>query len=117
MTITFKDRFTAEKFFYGPKDIPGVGVLEFSWVANQNVPSASASTAAVPGTVLKDGDTEMGGTGPGLEGGIGGATVGGSGVGGNAVNGGGEVAGSLAEREREREREDYDVAEEEDWIA
>ena len=112
MTITFKDRFTAEKFFYGPKDIPGVGVLEFSWVANQNVPSASSSTAAAPGTVLKDGDTEMGGTATALEGGAGSA-VGGSAVAGNAVNGGGEVGVSLAERERE----DYDVAEEEDWIA
>lgn len=30
--ISFKDRFTAEQFMYGTKDIPMVGKLEFSWV-------------------------------------------------------------------------------------
>lgn len=34
--ISFKDRFTAEQFMYGTKDIPGVGKLELSWV---NTPS------------------------------------------------------------------------------
>ena len=51
--ITFKDRFTAEKFMYGTKDIPSVGKLEFEWV-NTPLPPVK--------TVMKDNsDTGMAG--------------------------------------------------------
>ncbi|OJD19839.1 hypothetical protein AJ78_00198 [Emergomyces pasteurianus Ep9510] len=36
--VSFKDRYIAEKLMYGPTDIPSVGKVEFSWVAN--APSA-----------------------------------------------------------------------------
>ncbi len=51
--ITFKDRFTAEKFMYGTKDIPSVGKLDFEWV----------NTPLPPVKVVKkdDGDTGMAG--------------------------------------------------------
>lgn len=32
--ITFKQRFEAENLFFGPRDIPNVGKVEMSWVAN-----------------------------------------------------------------------------------
>ncbi|OAX78262.1 hypothetical protein ACJ72_07433 [Emergomyces africanus] len=32
--VSFKDRYLAEKLMYGPTDIPSVGKVEFSWVAN-----------------------------------------------------------------------------------
>ena len=35
--ITFIDRLTAQAFFYGGKDIPGVGPLALSWVPNPPV--------------------------------------------------------------------------------
>ena len=96
MTIAFKDRFTAEKFFFGPKDIPGVGKLEFSWIANDPVSTRGGAVAG--GALLKDEDTQMGGT-PEQ----------------------GEVSRGVGAPENEggaeREREDYDVAEEEEWIA
>ncbi|EEH05899.1 CCCH zinc finger and RRM domain-containing protein [Histoplasma capsulatum G186AR] len=38
--VSFKDRYVAEKLMYGPTDIPSVGKVEFSWVANN---SSSAS--------------------------------------------------------------------------
>ncbi|KAI9811885.1 MAG: hypothetical protein M1827_005236 [Pycnora praestabilis] len=47
--ILFKDRATAEKFFYGPSEIPSVGKLEFSWINMPlppitSLPSATTST-------------------------------------------------------------------------
>ncbi|KAL2375927.1 hypothetical protein RJ035_008182, partial [Blastomyces gilchristii] len=32
--VSFKDRYVAEKLMYGTTDIPSVGKVEFSWVAN-----------------------------------------------------------------------------------
>lgn len=54
--IIFKDRFTAESFMYGTKEVPSVGKLEFEWV-NIPLPAVrSTMKAAVIG-----GDTGMGG--------------------------------------------------------
>ena len=53
--ISFKDRFTAEQFMYGPKDIPSVGRLEFSWV-NSPLPPGRASQKHT----ANEGDTGMG---------------------------------------------------------
>ena len=55
--ITFKDRFAAEKFMYGPKEIPSVGKLEFSWI---NTPLAPVSLPSKQ-EGIDIGDTEMGG--------------------------------------------------------
>ncbi|KAI9667052.1 MAG: hypothetical protein M1829_005593 [Trizodia sp. TS-e1964] len=37
--ITFKDRSTAERFMYGPTELPSIGKVELSWV---NTPSAAS---------------------------------------------------------------------------
>jgi len=92
LIITFKQRFEAENFFFGPRDIPSVGKVEMAWVAND--PSSSAS-----GTPLKiEGDIKMEGVDDG------------EGRYGNGVRGGG--GGGGGEREREV---DFDVAEEDDF--
>ena len=79
--IAFNDRFVAEKLFYGPADIPGVGKVEFSWVANQN-PTSSKSAPDRDGDVSMgnedgEGDGEgrvgMGGDARTMEGGLAGA--------------------------------------------
>ncbi|MCJ1389679.1 hypothetical protein MMC18_002536 [Xylographa bjoerkii] len=54
--ITFKDRFTAEKLMYGPKDIPGVGKVEFSWVNTPLTPVVLPATKQEEDGV---GDAEM----------------------------------------------------------
>ena len=85
--ITFKDRFTAEKFIYGTKDVPSVGKLEFEWI---DVPLP-------PAKVVKkdDGDTGM---------------TGASADGNNGMDKGMGMGGGGAEV-------DYDVAEEDDrWM-
>ncbi len=50
--ITFKDRFTAEKFMYGSTEIPSVGKVEFSWV-NTPLPPVLVTPKQ------QDGDTTM----------------------------------------------------------
>ncbi|KAI9789414.1 MAG: hypothetical protein M1816_006074 [Peltula sp. TS41687] len=45
--ITFKDRFTAEKFIYGSPEIPSVGKVELSWVNNNPGPSSTPTTATI----------------------------------------------------------------------
>ncbi|KAI9769759.1 MAG: hypothetical protein M1840_003752 [Geoglossum simile] len=40
--ITFKDRFTAEKFIYSGSDIPGVGKVDLSWI-NTPLPPVAAN--------------------------------------------------------------------------
>ncbi|WEW57284.1 hypothetical protein PRK78_002749 [Emydomyces testavorans] len=53
--VAFKDRYIAEQLIYGPSQIPGVGQVEMTWVAN-------APLTAQPATAKKaDGDTAMGG--------------------------------------------------------
>ncbi|KAI4086240.1 MAG: hypothetical protein L6R37_008434, partial [Teloschistes peruensis] len=44
--ITFKDRKMAERFMFGPKDIPSVGKVELTWV---NTPLASIRSATQAG--------------------------------------------------------------------
>ncbi|KAI1980453.1 hypothetical protein LOZ53_000583 [Ophidiomyces ophidiicola] len=54
--VTFKDRYIAEQLIYGSSNIPGVGQVEMTWVANVPV-----SLSAQPTTKQTDGDTAMGG--------------------------------------------------------
>ncbi|KAF5112024.1 hypothetical protein DV454_004465 [Geotrichum candidum] len=42
VSITFKDRRTAETFFYGPRELPDVGKVDVAWV-NTPAPAASAT--------------------------------------------------------------------------
>lgn len=42
VSITFKDRRTAETFFYGPKELPDIGKVDFAWV--NNTPASAAPT-------------------------------------------------------------------------
>ena len=53
MTVSFKDRFTAEKFMYSGKEIPGVGKVELAWVSTPLPPVKVEQVDA-------NGDTEMG---------------------------------------------------------
>ena len=39
--VTFKDRRTAEAFYYGSTDIPAVGKVKLSWVTKPSVSSGS----------------------------------------------------------------------------
>lgn len=52
----------AEQLIYGTSNIPGVGQVEMTWVANAPTTPTPASTAT-PGADIKkgDGDTVMGG--------------------------------------------------------
>lgn len=56
--MIFKDRFTAEQFIYGTKDIPGVGKVELGWV-NTPLPPVKLNTKSVDAT-LDSKDTGMG---------------------------------------------------------
>ncbi|MCJ1403825.1 hypothetical protein MMC11_007048 [Xylographa trunciseda] len=94
--ITFKDRFTAEKLMYGPKDIPGVGKVEFSWV-NTPLPPVVLPAAKQEEDGVGDADMEMGGVAAESED-------------GRDHGGGGHHGHAPAEV-------DYDVAEEDDrWM-
>ncbi|KAL5348274.1 hypothetical protein ACLOAV_006756 [Pseudogymnoascus australis] len=71
-SITFKDRFTAEKFMYGisNSEIPGVGKVELAWIQTPLPPVVLPSAAPVgkPDTTNNDQenrDTDMGGSGEG----------------------------------------------------
>ncbi|KFZ17608.1 hypothetical protein V502_04514 [Pseudogymnoascus sp. VKM F-4520 (FW-2644)] len=71
-SITFKDRFTAEKFMYGisNSEIPGVGKVDLAWIQTPLPPVVlpSAAPVAKPDTARNDQenrDTDMGGSGEG----------------------------------------------------
>ncbi|EFW14891.1 hypothetical protein D8B26_000459 [Coccidioides posadasii str. Silveira] len=55
--VAFKDRYVAEQLIYGTSDIPGVGRVEMTWVANP--PITASAQPAVPKKM--DGDATMGG--------------------------------------------------------
>lgn len=92
--VSFKQRFEAEKLFYGSKDIPGVGKVEMSWV------SSTAPTSAKPDR-RDDDDIKMEG-----------ASEDGTGedekMGAAATNGG--AGGKVAEQDFDVAEEDFDVA-------
>lgn len=67
--MTFKERYVAEQLVYGSTNIPSVGTVEYSWVANAL--SASSTAVNTPGTTPStfvsappeskgEGDTTMG---------------------------------------------------------
>lgn len=39
--MAFKERYQAEKFMFGPRDIPSVGQVELAWVPNPPISSSS----------------------------------------------------------------------------
>lgn len=89
LTVTFKDRFTAEKFMYGPKDLPSIGKVEMTWV-NTPLPPVQLGASQTARRGSQDDDTEMAGS--------------------NA-EGFGAGGGNTASKEAEM---DYDVAEDDD---
>ncbi|KAL3495967.1 hypothetical protein BJX62DRAFT_145852 [Aspergillus germanicus] len=48
--IAFKERYIAEKFFYGARNIPSVGEVQVSWVPNPPLPTPSSSGQLLPQT-------------------------------------------------------------------
>lgn len=69
-SITFKDRFTAEKFMYGisNSEIPGVGKVDLAWIQTPLPPVTLPSAAPIAKPDTNDhenGDTDMGGNGEG----------------------------------------------------
>jgi len=44
--LSFKERYMAEKFLGQAKDIPHIGAVELSWMANQNIAAPSTFSAA-----------------------------------------------------------------------
>lgn len=138
--ITFKDRAAAERFFYGPRTLPGIGSVEMSWIrpAPETTSVSNGHTTAPPGARdAESGSGKMNGRGMttgGAGNGIGNGTGKGTGSGsGSAVHDGGDHDVDAAEEHEdgeisedgdadgnvnahegytERERElDYDVAE------
>lgn len=55
--VIFKDRFTAEQFMYGAKDIPGVGKVELTWMYDPPATIARSN----PKQSTPGGDIGMGG--------------------------------------------------------
>ncbi|OHF01481.1 RNA recognition domain-containing protein [Colletotrichum orchidophilum] len=95
--VTFKDRKTAEKFFYGlPKqEIPGIdGQLELSWVATPLALAKTENGLSLKPQSASDHDMTMGNTAPS----------------------GSLAAHGLVDQQPEQQREmDYDVADDDDW--
>ena len=106
LIVSFKQRFEAEKLFYGPKDIPGVGKVELSWVASSSTTTPTTANATTPtrsSARMLDDDVKMGGAnddGNNDDGRIGGSTNGN----GTGVRGGG------VEQDFDVAEEDFDVA-------
>ncbi|KAL2811030.1 hypothetical protein BJX63DRAFT_433720 [Aspergillus granulosus] len=64
LIIAFKERYIAEKFFYGARNIPSVGEIQLSWVPNPPlpVPSSSGQSGSLPSAskaAASDEDTIM----------------------------------------------------------
>ena len=97
LVVSFKQRFEAEKLFYGSKDIPGVGKVEMSWVSSTTATSAKAGRRD-DDDVKMDGASEDGTSGVEK---MGAATNGGVGGGGG---------GKAAEQDFDVAEEDFDVA-------
>lgn len=54
--ISFKDRYVAEKLMYGPTEIPSVGKVEFSWVANApSAPGTRDGSVSAPSLLQQQG--------------------------------------------------------------
>ena len=121
--VTFKDRYTAEQFVYGTKDIPGVGRVEMSWVGGTVVPVTGASggkRGGVEGVVdeREGGDTGMGGTGDAGNGNGNGHDGNGNedeGRGNAGSNGGRAVGMGTAMGQMGAQETEFDVAEEDEW--
>lgn len=62
MIISFKDRQVAESFFYGTRDLPGVGKLDFTWFNASAATNGHDSKSTAPAEGDRDGDVGMKGT-------------------------------------------------------
>lgn len=58
LVVTFKERYLAEKLMFGTSEIPSVGKVELSWVANPPI-STPASTGAFTPSGNRGEDTAM----------------------------------------------------------
>ncbi|GJC96949.1 RNA recognition domain-containing protein [Colletotrichum higginsianum] len=93
--VTFKDRKTAEKFFYGllKKEIPGIdGQLELSWVSKPLPLASTTEKAALKRQGAPDHDMTMGNAAPN-----------------------GSSATTLDQQPEQQQEMDYDVADDDDW--
>ncbi|KAL6237352.1 hypothetical protein BDW75DRAFT_86989 [Aspergillus navahoensis] len=58
LIVSFKERYQAEKFMFGPRNIPSVGEVQLSWIPNPPTsvpPSSSSSTTGQKQTVMAPG--------------------------------------------------------------
>ncbi|KAL9115262.1 MAG: hypothetical protein Q9227_001056 [Pyrenula ochraceoflavens] len=102
--ISYPERYMAEQLMYGKSDIPGVGKVEFSWVAGPSPVQAPPPPHSNGHSHDQSGDGDV-------------AMSGGGGQAGGGDESEGEAGGEGEERGAEgtaREVE-YDVAEEDDW--
>ncbi|KAI9887216.1 MAG: hypothetical protein M1823_000964 [Watsoniomyces obsoletus] len=60
--ITFKDRFTAEKFITTTSEIQGIGKVELSWIQNPIIGSKTPTTSSTPNASTSVGTNNMSGT-------------------------------------------------------
>lgn len=56
--LSFKERYLAEKFIGQANDIPHIGKVELSWVANSNVPAQTPISATPGSSALGNGNGE-----------------------------------------------------------
>ena len=92
LIVSFKQRFEAEKLFYGSKDIPGVGKVEMSWAS-----SAATSSSTPTKQTRSDDDVKMEGAN---ENGVNDEKTG-------STNG---ASGKVVEQDFDVAEEDFDVA-------
>ncbi|KAL4961933.1 CCCH zinc finger and RRM domain protein [Aspergillus stella-maris] len=65
LVVAFKERYVAEKFMFGPRNIPSVGEVSLSWVPNPPIslpasgPTPSQPAVSTPGVGAVDEDVSM----------------------------------------------------------
>lgn len=57
VSVTFKDRKTAEQFFYGAKDIPDIGPVEKAWRSTPATPATPSSTVVYGASIVTTSDS------------------------------------------------------------
>ena len=48
--MAFKERYLAEKFMFGPRDIPSVGQVQLTWVPNPPITLPASGANSGPGS-------------------------------------------------------------------
>lgn len=49
LTVVFKERYQAEKFMFGPWNIPSVGEVQLTWLPNPPLPTTGSGTSTPSG--------------------------------------------------------------------